>query len=614
MTDKVLGIYVHKMINDVTYSYKNFMLPVSFKGEEHTYWFCPFCWDVFKNNRENKPERHVLYYHGGESKVINDKFLRMWQHRLSTETINIYHFAQVLAFEDQQLVRTERAMNESSYNNFTMLSNCCNVIPPRIQNEKKRQNKRAMRQKTIHISALPNNFVFRKVPECYHCTENNEKLTNALNKLFIESTVGIGDDENYNECEYVSNVVMQDLTYEEKENDYIKKVGVNKSETVFRPATIEHSVINGEIMMEEYEEEEKNIEDFATDDQDVYNEIIKDVEEETLNVDTFVDEQVDYLSKEESTDLDVLNKRKVDKSKLYSIFEGQFNEEEAFRHCHELASELSKTKDIKACLDKVNIYFNELNQRIEAKGVNDGKKQERYLKFKNLYFTFIETYRIKANRLSTSQIDYVNDLLADFCGLVFNSTVPSEVSLSHTSVLSRNISINIVSLELLKEYYNSCICYSLIFDETENNGVVKLGLKARFSLEDGKFVQPTISLCTFYEKCKSFNLTKWLLSTLKKKCLNLDKCIGLCTDGAKVMKGKIKGVSKLLHDIIKKKRNATNSVLKINEDITCLAHKENLCLKEFCKNDYMKLQLKFVHWLTQNCIIRQWNVYAKKIA
>ena len=206
----------------------------------------------------------------------------------------------------------------------------------------------------------------------------------------------------------------------------------------------------------------------------------------------------------------------------------------------------------------------------------------------------------------------MKDLLANFCGLVFNSTVPSEVSLSHTSVLSRNISINIVSLELLKEYYNSCICYSLIFDETENNGVVKLGLKARFSLEDGKFVQPTISLCTFYEKCKSFNLTKWLLSTLKKKCLNLDKCIGLCTDGAKVMKGKIKGVSKLLHDIIKKKRNATNSVLKINEDITCLAHKENLCLKEFCKNDYMKLQLKFVHWLTQNCIIRQWNVYAKK--
>ena len=75
MTDKVLGIDVHKMINDVTYSCKNFMLPVSFKGEEHTYWFCPFCWDVFKNNRENKPERHVLYYHGGESKVIKDKFL-----------------------------------------------------------------------------------------------------------------------------------------------------------------------------------------------------------------------------------------------------------------------------------------------------------------------------------------------------------------------------------------------------------------------------------------------------------------------------------------------------------------------------------------------------------
>ena len=64
--------------------------------------------------------------------------------------MNIYHFEQVLAFEDQQLVRTERAMNESSYYNFTMLSNCCNVIPPRIQNEKKRQNKRALRQKTIY--------------------------------------------------------------------------------------------------------------------------------------------------------------------------------------------------------------------------------------------------------------------------------------------------------------------------------------------------------------------------------------------------------------------------------------------------------------------------------
>ena len=172
----------------------------------------------------------------------------------------------------------------------------------------------------------------------------------------------------------------------------------------------------------------------------------------------------------------------------------------------------------------------------------------------------------------------------------------------HLSLSSRSVrrglnTIEAIMDETIGSYYNDCNCYSVVIDETKDLGQTVMGVYGRFALSNGRFVQPKITVRDYNEQGDAESIVKWLKDVLKEKGLELDKFVGITTDGANVMQGTIKGVTKKIVDEVKELKDGRKLLLVCNK-FYCIAHRVNLSIAAVVKCDKVQNIFGFVKWFT----------------
>ena len=186
----------------------------------------------------------------------------------------------------------------------------------------------------------------------------------------------------------------------------------------------------------------------------------------------------------------------------------------------------------------------------------------------------------------------------------------------HLSLSSRSVrrglnTIEAIMDETIGSYYNDCNCYSVVIDETKDLGQTVMGVYGRFALSNGRFVQPKITVRDYNEQGDAESIVKWLKDVLKEKGLELDKFVGITTDGANIMQGTIKGVTKKIVDEVKELKDGRKLLLVCNK-FYCIAHRVNLSIAAVVKCDKVQNIFGFVKWFTQSSIVSQWNQFRDK--
>ena len=208
----------------------------------------------------------------------------------------------------------------------------------------------------------------------------------------------------------------------------------------------------------------------------------------------------------------------------------------------------------------------------------------------------------------------VKDSLVNDCNLkeALKSTAKKETSLSYASTFNKSKVMNIMREECIRRMIQKSICYSVTTDESTMWGLIKLGVNVRMLLTDGRFFQTTLKLTNFFKNTTAMNLEQLLTELLEAMGFSLENCVSITTDGCSVMKGCNSGMCLQFCDDVKaERRKVKNSILIVNDSITCMAHRVNLCVRDFLKEPQILFINVFISWFTSLTITKRWNMVHK---
>ena len=212
--------------------------------------------------------------------------------------------------------------------------------------------------------------------------------------------------------------------------------------------------------------------------------------------------------------------------------------------------------------------------------------------------------------LSKTQCDILNiiiNFIIEIDRLCHNNI--SKLHLSYNAVHSHIPSISSLANELLKKNLDKSECYSLVFDETEKGSIKRIGIYTRVSNYDLTNVQSKVALVTYDEDCSGEALFEWTKEMLIKKGFDLNKMVGITTDGAANLRGCVKGMTTRFVNYIQSQRTSRSWVSYVSK-FYCMAHRLNLCVKEFCNEKNTETFL-FINWFNSNSTRDLWKSVVK---
>ena len=94
-----------------------------------------------------------------------------------------------------------------------------------------------------------------------------------------------------------------------------------------------------------------------------------------------------------------------------------------------------------------------------------------------------------------------------------------------------------------------------------------------------------------------------------KKGFDLNKMVGITTDGAANLRGCVKGMTTRFVNYIQSQRTSRSWVSYVSK-FYCMAHRLNLCVKEFCNEKNTETFL-FINWFNSNSTRDLWKSVVK---
>ena len=162
-------------------------------------------------------------------------------------------------------------------------------------------------------------------------------------------------------------------------------------------------------------------------------------------------------------------------------------------------------------------------------------------KLKMDYFTFIASDLLCGGRFTEFQCTIIN-ILFKLILFIIIGVESVKICLSYRTIKEKGKLIDRVYQEELMKEKDSCKCYSVCIDETDDTKRSILGAYSRLDLDEDLFVQSKLACSSYYKSCNSKNITKWLKNLVKENNLDWAKFATITTDGASTMRGINNGV------------------------------------------------------------------------
>ena len=231
-------------------------------------------------------------------------------------------------------------------------------------------------------------------------------------------------------------------------------------------------------------------------------------------------------------------------------------------------------------------------------------------KLKMDYFTFIASDLLCGGRFTEFQCTIIN-ILFKLILFIIIGVESVKICLSYRTIKEKGKLIDRVYQEELMKEKDSCKCYSVCIDETDDTKRSILGAYSRLDLDEDLFVQSKLACSSYYKSCNSKNITKWLKNLVKENNLDWAKFATITTDGASTMRGINNGVvTKIVKYIEKRKENMKDPI--ITDGVHCFAHKTNLCTQYLCKCECIGFVFGTVNWLSSKNIYKKYYSFSKE--
>ena len=237
-----------------------------------------------------------------------------------------------------------------------------------------------------------------------------------------------------------------------------------------------------------------------------------------------------------------------------------------------------------------------------------GRELSQHANSKAVY-EIVAAYMELGNHYTRSHITSTSSLIYLYSVALVPEQYRVNVSLSARTIRRKMLVMVMLKNYELKRYSDECVCFALCMDETSDKDKVRMGVFARFMLENGKFIQPIVTLTRYYDKKTSVNMKDWLLKLLEFKGIDINKCINFTSDGARNMRGCKNGLTVVVMNDLRTKRQNAPFYIMMDEYITCMAHRLNLCIQEVFMNKNIINILFFMDWFASSNTMIRWNIF-----
>ena len=157
---------------------------------------------------------------------------------------------------------------------------------------------------------------------------------------------------------------------------------------------------------------------------------------------------------------------------------------------------------------------------------------------------------------------------------------------------------------ILKEHVQECICYTITSDGTPVNHNERICIVVRMFFKNNSFIEHKLTLNNIYKNSTANNICDFIIKVLNNKDFKLGECVGITSDGAANMKGRLNGACVQLKEKIEKER--TNFIIEFINIIHCMAHRTNLSTEELCSCKEISSIIEFSSWFFLNTVQKKW--------
>ena len=257
--------------------------------------------------------------------------------------------------------------------------------------------------------------------------------------------------------------------------------------------------------------------------------------------------------------------------------------------CRSVSKIMMKSNDVEEWIAPIIKYENETG--------NKGKLID--------CFNWTVSYTSTGTGLTRVKQEYLIKVLKLYERLFHPDSIKkNKPHISFNVIRNRLHIINTMYDIILKEHVQECICYTITSDGTPVNHNERICIVVRMFFKNNSFIEHKLTLNNIYKNSTANNICDFIIKVLNNKDFKLGECVGITSDGAANMKGRLNGACVQLKEKIEKER--TNFIIEFINIIHCMAHRTNLSTEELCSCKEISSIIEFSSWFFLNTVQKKW--------